>query len=139
MKLQEYREMLAIFTTGSEFTIRVNFAYNGNYAARGLIRIAYLTLFHRYGYRYILTVAGERIRNLITNGNPDESKICAFRIENVEEATNPQPLRIVSINAEGGKPALLVLIRLKTAQVSYHGLLMPGPDLMNDPTRSQNS
>jgi len=51
----------------------------------------------------------------------------------VEEATNPQLLRIVSINAEGGKPALLVLIRLKTAQVSYHGLLMPGPDLMTDP------
>lgn len=130
--LEQYRQRLAKFGPGDTFNFTVKLNYKETNAKRGLIRIAYLTLFHVFGYKYILPVAGEQLRTIIHKGTAEELKPFGIRIGDVQEVKQQPTIRILPVPLEGERAAFLVLLRLQTAQTRYHGILMPGPDLLND-------
>jgi hypothetical protein len=130
--LEQYRQMLQKFGEGDTFNFTVKLDYKENRAKQAMVRIAYLTLFHTFGYKYILTSAGEAIRSIILKGSDEQVKPFVIRIGNVQEKNRQPPLRILEIHLEGGIPAYLVVLRLHTARTGFHGILMPGPDLLKE-------
>jgi hypothetical protein len=114
--------------------IEMNLRYKLNLARLGVVRSAYLAMFSRFGYRYILNDSVEHIRQLIHKRDLSNELLEFMSIESVKLDQNVQhPLYILHYAQPMGTSFYVVLINLSLNSISYHGAIMPDivPNALN--------
>lgn len=114
--------------TGWKLRIQKRFDYNHNRKLIALLRIAYLIMFHYFGYEYILNPNLELIRRQIAE--PDKENLPEwFIIRWPEDFSLPNLGKpTVSIVSRPEKlRSFLVTFTLKRKQPQSYGIIMPGP------------
>ena len=107
--------------------VTLNFDFIPGRADLALLRIAYLTMFREFGYRYILSPAASVIRDVISSYEECPTEIGNF-VGQVGGETERfgTPLQLLKI--EDGV-AIMVVMTLLTETKRYYAALMPSPDL----------
>jgi hypothetical protein len=114
--------------------LKMSLRYNENLAKLSVVRSAYLAMFSRFGYQYILNDSVEHIRQLIQNRDVTNELFEFMPIENIDLDQHVQHhLYILHYKRHGGTSFYLVLIKLSLNSISYHGAIMPDivPNAMN--------
>jgi hypothetical protein len=108
--------------------------YKPNMARLGVVRSAYLAMFSRFGYRYILNDSVEHIRQLIHKRDLSNELLESMSIESIKLHQDVQhPLYILHYTQPMGTSFYVVLIKLSLNSISYHGAIMPNivPNALN--------
>jgi hypothetical protein len=124
------------FLQGAVEKIQLNMhlRYNPNLARLSVMRSAYLAMFSRFGYRYILNDAVEHIRQLIHKRDVSNELLDFMSIESRKPDQDVQhPLYILHYTRPTGISFYVVLIKLRLNRISYHGAIMPDivPNTLN--------
>ncbi len=93
-----------------------------------LVRIAYLSMFHHFGYRYVLSEPAKLVRKLIRSRADGDNllKRMVVGISSVPDDIGV-PITIVPDQNTASKPFYLLLIRLVRERVRHYGVIMPWP------------
>ena len=100
----------------------------------GVVRSAYLAMFSRFGYRYILNDSIEQIRQLIRKRDVSNELLDFMSIASIKPDQDVQhPLCIVHYTQPMGTSFYVVLIKVSLHSISYHGAVMPDivPNALN--------
>ena len=96
------------------------------------MRVAYLALFNRFGYRYALSGAGACIRSVITESDIDAARLLTPQLRDVEETRVKSPIVFSPVVAGELVVAYLVLIRIQTSQRRHYAALLPAQGVAED-------
>jgi hypothetical protein len=116
------------FLQGAVEKIQLNMhlRYNQNLARLSVVRSAYLAMFSRFGYRYILNDSVEHIRQLIHKRDMSNELFDFMSIDSIKPDQDIQhPLYILHYAQPMGTSFYVVLIKLSLNSISYHGAIMP--------------
>ena len=116
------------FLQGAVEKIQLNMhlRYNQNLARLSVVRSAYLAMFSRFGYRYILNDLVEHIRQLIHKRDLSNELLDFMSIASIKPDQDVQhPLYILHYAQPMGTSFYVVLIKLSLHSISYHGAIMP--------------
>ncbi len=105
-----------------------NFGYSLQRSKLALVRIAYLSMFHHFGYRYILSEPAETIRGLIRSRR-DDTKLLARMVLGISNVSYDPGIPVIIVPVERGAntPHYLLIIRLVGARIKYESVIMPAP------------
>ena len=120
--LEEFRQCRA-----HQLNLQLCFGYNPRKMKIALLRIAYLALFHHFGYRYVCTPLLQSIRRQVSD--PD-SRTVDFHglVATLESCEIPIDRSCFAIPGHLGHiPFLQVIIRCCKLTTSYHSVFMPQP------------
>jgi hypothetical protein len=112
----------------------MHLGYKLKLARLGVVRSAYLAMFSRFGYRYILNDSVEQIRQLIHKRDLSNELLDFMSIESIKPDQDVQhPLYILHYAQPMGTSFYVVLIKLSLNSISYHGAIMPDivPNALN--------
>jgi PP-loop superfamily ATP-utilizing enzyme len=86
------------------------------------VRIGYLTLYESYGYQYVLSGAGKRVRRVIDGDDADQLWQFTPELRNIEETKITNPIIITPV----GSVAHLIIVRISAAKRTCHyAVVMP--------------
>jgi hypothetical protein len=119
---------------GDSLQLRTDLDYNVNRQRRALLRIAYLSLFRHFGYKYVLSKGGNAIRRLIVGETrTDELWRLTPRIQ-IRDIRGffEKPVVISPVRCGHFIVAFLVFVRIERGEERYFGALMPPPNVPED-------
>jgi hypothetical protein len=130
--LEEFRAIATGMSDGDRVNLSFSFDYAELQARQALVRVAYLALFSRLGYKYVLSGAGAWVRKLITEGNIDTLRLLIRQLGNVDDIRVKSPIVFSPVANGHVIVAYLVMIRIKTSQRHYYAVLLPAPGITED-------
>lgn len=93
----------------------------------GVLRIAYLAMFHRSGYSYILSPAAQVVRQLIADFEHIPSVVDDVVLE--VNSISPLPKSPIEFQRVSGAPAIMVIVRLTADTTRYYATFLPYPQV----------
>ena len=117
-----------------EIQLDMHLRYKPHRARLGVVRSAYLAMFSRFGYRYILNDSVEQLRQLIRKRDLSNELLDFMSIPHIKPDQDVQhPLYIVHYTQPMGTSFYVVLIKLGLHSISYRGAIMPDivPNALN--------
>ncbi|MFO1433233.1 MAG: HNH endonuclease [Candidatus Competibacteraceae bacterium] len=106
--------------------LKMKFGYVMNRFRLGLVRIAYLSMFDCFGYRYILSESVENVRRLIRLRECHTGLLARMMIDISNTVGNFQSPLIIPVEDLTKDTFYIVAIRLAYRNISYiHGVIMP--------------
>ncbi len=111
--------------------VTLNMDYIPMRANLALFRIAYLAMFQRGGYRYILSPAADVIRTRILDFESKSNELCYPLVAEIRNIS-PRPTKSLQVHWIKEGLAVSVLIRFKSIYERYYSVTMPDPRLNPD-------
>jgi hypothetical protein len=130
--IEEFRTLLTGMGDGDKVNLSFSLKYAELQSRQALVRVAYLALFNRFGYRYALSGAGACIRRVITQGDIDAARLLTPQLSDVEEERIKSPIVFSPVVAGEVIVAYLVLIRIQTSQRRHYAALLPSRVVTED-------
>jgi hypothetical protein len=120
--LADFQALARSLQDGDKIHMNVSFDFIPSRAQRALVRIGYLTLFESYGYQYVLSGAGKRVRRVIDGDDADQLWQFTPELRNIEETKITNPIIITPV----GSGAHLIIVRISAAKRTCHyAVVMP--------------
>lgn len=127
--LADFQALMRSLQDGDEIHMSLSFDFIPSRAQRALVRIGYLTLFETYGYQYVLSGAGKRVRRLIDGDDADQLWQFTPELRNIEETRVTSPIIITPI----GSAAHLIIVRISAAKRTCHyAVVMPASSVSEE-------
>jgi hypothetical protein len=113
---------------GAEFELRTNLGYVKSNADRALLRMGYLALFERFGYRYVFSEAAAFARELIDGYHSDHLRRFLPQLRNLEETGIGRAVIVFPVPIDAKRTsAYLILLCIDSVVTRHHAVLLPGP------------
>jgi hypothetical protein len=129
--LSRLPRVLEALRHGDKIGLTQGLDYRLDRQKRAILRIAYLSLFVQFGYRYVLSGGGTAIRKLVVGETGiDELRRLTPHLAVFEaHGVFAKPLVISPVLSGRSVIAYMVIIRIEKGRERYFGALMPPPDV----------